>query len=67
MATIKVRVIPERCQGHARCNAIAPAIFVLDDQGYIGFEQKEIRPDQKNLAAEGVSACPEMALELVEE
>jgi ferredoxin len=67
MATIKVRVVPERCQGHARCFSIAPAIFELDEQGYIGFEQKEISPEQKELAAEAVSACPEMALELVEE
>jgi len=28
---VKVRVDPERCQGHTLCAMIAPEIFTLDD------------------------------------
>ena len=30
---IKVKVDRERCQGHARCAALAPELFVLDEFG----------------------------------
>jgi ferredoxin len=34
MATMRVSVDSERCTGHARCNASAPEIYDLDDNGY---------------------------------
>ena len=30
---LRVRVDPERCQGHTRCYAVAPELFELDDLG----------------------------------
>lgn len=30
---ITVRVDPEKCQGHARCRALAPELFQLDEYG----------------------------------
>jgi ferredoxin len=32
-AGITIRVDPDRCQGHARCNALAPELFALDEFG----------------------------------
>ena len=29
----RVRVLPDRCQGHARCYSIAPEFFDVDDYG----------------------------------
>ena len=33
---ITVRVDPDKCQGHARCNALAPELFQLDEFGHAG-------------------------------
>ena len=30
---MRVRVDPDRCQGHSRCYAIAPDLFEIDDYG----------------------------------
>ena len=30
---VRVRVDPEKCQGHNRCKALAPALFELDEYG----------------------------------
>lgn len=59
---MKIKVKPGQCQGHARCAAMAPEIFDLDADGYIGFAEKEIPQDQELLARRGVRACPERAL-----
>ncbi len=31
---MRVAVDPDRCQGHNRCHALAPALFDIDDYGY---------------------------------
>ncbi|MGC0388230.1 ferredoxin [Bradyrhizobium sp. USDA 241] len=30
---LRVHVDPEKCQGHARCKALAPELFELDEYG----------------------------------
>jgi len=55
------------CSGHARCAAVAPEVFELSDDGYIGFSEKAISADQLALARRGVRACPERALTLIED
>src|SRR5262249_41276860 len=30
---LKIRVDPEKCQGHARCKSLAPELFDLDEFG----------------------------------
>jgi len=64
---MKVKANTTICSGHARCAAVAPEVFTLNDDGYIGFEEKEITADQLALARRGVRACPERALTLIEE
>jgi ferredoxin len=60
---MKIRVDRERCQGHARCQAIAPEIFEVDD-----VEQKSrVKLDGVPLALEerawrAVRTCPEGAI-----
>jgi ferredoxin len=62
---LRVHVDRKRCQGHARCVAIAPELFELDDFG----EARE-RGDGKlspALAAKAHLAkanCPELAIEI---
>ena len=64
---MKLKVDQRLCSGHARCAAVAPEIFTLDDNGYISFSEKEVSPDQLALARRGARACPERALTLDED
>lgn len=68
MPTLKVKVDPERCQGHARCAALAPALFRLDELGNaheIGDGTvPEALVDKAYLAK---ANCPELAIEVIEE
>jgi ferredoxin len=65
--TLKVRVDRDRCQGHARCHALAPELFALDELG----SGREIGDgtvpgalaDKAWLAK---ANCPEDAVEIVE-
>ncbi len=64
---MKVRVITGKCAGHARCAAVAPSIYVLDDNGYIAIPELRIAPEDESLARRGARACPERAIEIVED
>lgn len=59
---MKIKVKAGQCQGHARCAAIAPELFELDDNGYIAFEERVVPAGQEALARRAVRACPERAL-----
>jgi ferredoxin len=63
--SMKIKADNSLCSGHARCAAMAPDIFTLDSDGYVGFSEKEIMADQLSLALRGVRACPERALSLI--
>jgi len=64
---LKVIANPSLCAGHARCAAVAPEFFDLDDDGYIGFAEKAVPPELEAAARRGVRACPERALTFVED
>lgn len=64
---MKVRVIPGRCSGHARCAAVAPEVYVLDDDGYNVMGETDIAPALQDLARRGARACPERAIEVIED
>jgi ferredoxin len=61
---MRIRVDPDRCQGHARCYGLAPELFEVDDYGSstalnggavpAGLEQK---------ARLAIANCPEFAIE----
>ncbi|WP_202842564.1 ferredoxin [Luteimonas saliphila] len=59
---MKVRVEHLRCQGHARCHALAPDLFDLDDSGYVRPGDIVVPAGQEALAQRAVRACPERAL-----
>jgi ferredoxin len=62
------RVIGERCQGHARCVAIAPELFKLDDLGNARERLHGLVPKGLEHKAWLAKAnCPELALEIVEQ
>ena len=66
--TLRVHVDRERCQGHARCNALAPDLFALDAFGNaheIG--EGAVPSGRENEAWLAKANCPELAIDIVEE
>lgn len=59
---MQLHVDNSKCQGHARCNAIAPELFVLDDLGYVATPSGPVPAELEAHAKKGVAACPEQAL-----
>jgi ferredoxin len=64
---LKVRVDPDKCQGHNRCKAVAPELFELDEYGNareIGDGTVPASLEEKAYLAQ--SNCPEFAVEIIE-
>jgi ferredoxin len=65
--TVRVKVDRERCQGHARCAALAPELFKLDELGNaheIGDGAVAEALVEKAYLAK--ANCPELAIEVTE-
>jgi ferredoxin len=56
---IRIRVAVERCVGHARCAAVAPDVYLLDDEGYNRTAEKIVDASLRASALRGQRACPE--------
>jgi len=63
---MRVQVDRSRCQGHARCWAEAPDLYLLDDDGYSAIDDVEVPPRLEDAARRGAAACPERAIAIVE-
>jgi ferredoxin len=63
---MKIRINKAGCVGNARCAAVAPDLFPLDDNGYIAVTEVDVPPGQEALARRGARACPERII-VVEE
>ena len=65
---LRVRVDRERCQGHARCFALAPELFELDEWGN-AHERGDgiVAPALEAKARLAQSNCPEFAIDIIEE
>ena len=65
---LKISVDPEKCQGHARCKALAPELFELDQFGNAHEIGEGVIPEaliEKAWLAK--SNCPEFAIEITED
>ncbi len=65
---VRVRVDRERCQGHARCAALAPELFGLDQFGNgheLGYGTVTVALEAKARLAQ--TNCPEFAIDVIEE
>jgi ferredoxin len=65
---IRLRVDPDKCQGHARCKSLAPELFKLDEFGNaheIGDGTVPAGLEDKAYLAK--SNCPELAIDIIEE
>jgi len=65
---LKIRVDQDKCQGHARCKALAPELFNLDEFGNaheVGDGSVPSGLEDKAWLAK--ANCPEIAIEVTEE
>lgn len=64
---MRVRVIPEQCQGHSRCYALAPELFDVDEYGQAtAVGDGTVPPELEEKARLAAGNCPELAI-VVEE
>ncbi|WP_407159645.1 ferredoxin [Bradyrhizobium sp. STM 3557] len=68
MPQLKIHVDPDKCQGHARCKALASELFELDAYGN-AHESGEgvVPPGLEDKAYLARANCPEFAIEVTEE
>jgi len=60
---MRVRVLRDQCAGHALCNATAPRLFGLDEEGQaMPLIAGDVPADQENDARAAAATCPESAL-----
>ena len=64
---MKIRVDVNSCSGQARCAAVAPEVYVLNDVGYNAIEETEIAEGQLTAACRGALACPEGAISIIDD
>ena len=50
---MRIRVDPDKCQGHARCYGLAPELFDVDDYGLSTADKAQL----------AIANCPEYAIE----
>jgi ferredoxin len=65
---MRVHIDEDRCEGHGRCYALAPAVFQPDDLGQgqvVG--DGTVAPGEEERARLAVANCPEVAISILEE
>lgn len=63
---MKIRIEKPACVGNARCEAVAPDLYPLDDDGYISIEGFDVPAGKEKEAVRGARSCPERII-VVEE
>ena len=65
---MRVKVDPDKCEGHNRCCALAPELFDVDDYGTAtALNDGIVPPGLEEKAKLAVQNCPESAIEFVNE
>lgn len=60
---MRIAVDAERCQGHARCYALSPELFSLDDYGQsTANDDGTVPPEFEDKAQLAIANCPENAI-----
>ncbi len=65
---MKINLNTYACQGHARCHALAPEIFGLNDEDLaVLLIDGDIPAELEEKARLAAQSCPEFAIEIIEE
>ena len=62
----RVEVDRDRCVGSGTCEALAPAVFEVDDDGVLVVRRPEPAEDDLLYVRDAVLACPTQALALAD-
>jgi ferredoxin len=66
-----VRYLVDRalCSAHGRCEATAPGVYRLDDEGFNAVLGREvtIQAGHEDAARQGAAACPDAAIRVFED
>jgi ferredoxin len=62
----RIDVDRDRCVGSGTCEALAPAVFEVDDDGVLTVLRPEPGEDELSDVRDAVQACPTRALSLAE-
>jgi ferredoxin len=62
----RVEVDRDRCVGSGTCEALAPAVFEVDDEGVLAVLRTEPGEDELPDVRDAVTACPTRALALAD-
>ena len=62
----RVEVDRDRCVGSGTCEALAPAVFEVDDEGVLAVLRPEPGADELADVGDAVTACPTRALTLAD-
>jgi ferredoxin len=64
---VRIKVNADKCQGHARCFALLPEVFAVDDYGQSSVRgDGVVAPEFVAKAKLAVANCPEFAIEVLE-
>jgi ferredoxin len=64
--TMRMRINPIMCDGHALCAELLPELIRLDDWGYPILDVPDVPEELESLARRAADACPTLALLLDE-
>jgi ferredoxin len=65
---MRIRVDPDKCQGHNRCKATAPELFQIDRFGNSSAAgDGRVPRELEGKARLAVANCPEFAVEIIED
>ena len=59
---MQVEIDVDRCQGHARCNALCPEVFGLDEEGFAFVIQGSDLASRRAKIDAAEANCPERAI-----
>ena len=62
----RIEVDRDRCVGSGTCEALAPAVFEVDDEGVLAVLRAEPGKDELTDVHDAVTACPTRALSLAD-
>jgi len=52
------------CESNAVCMALAPAVFDVDDRGYLNLLTEDVTPENAAEVEEAITQCPRQAISL---
>ena len=66
---MRIALNANRCSGHARCAAVAPEVYRLDENtGFVRLAGiVKVPPGLEAVALRGVRACPERAIQVLDD